>query len=187
MIYFTRHGQTQYNLENRLQGVSDSPLTSLGIKQAENLRDFCLDNGINRILVSDLPRAIRTAQITKIPYEVDATLREICYGEWETQKKDYLKKLDLWEERIKNRYIFKHPGFYNNVAGESYADLYARIEPLLKSLNESENLLIVSHIGVLRCVSKYYNNLPDEKVAELEFENNSVLCLKEGRLSEVKI
>ena len=64
-IYITRHGQSQWNLEGKVQGVTDIPLTAKGIEQAHQLAKKIKETGIkiDEILYSPLSRAADTAKI----------------------------------------------------------------------------------------------------------------------------
>ncbi len=64
-LYITRHGETLWNTEGRMQGWNDSPLTDLGIKQAEWLRERIKDLKIDVIYSSPSGRAYNTAEIIK--------------------------------------------------------------------------------------------------------------------------
>ncbi|MEK7139267.1 MAG: histidine phosphatase family protein, partial [Patescibacteria group bacterium] len=84
-LYFARHGQTVFNLENRFQGLSDSPLTDLGKAQARRLGEFAKQAGVTNLIVSPRGRAIETAKIViealgqDIPVVIDQIWREMCY------------------------------------------------------------------------------------------------------------
>ena len=62
-LYIVRHGQTVDNLENRIQGHTDSPLTKLGVRQVEAVADLLASESFASIYSSDLGRAVRTAEI----------------------------------------------------------------------------------------------------------------------------
>ena len=87
-VYFTRHGQTVWNVENKICGVTDSPLTDLGRSQARALGRQLADDGhgITHILCSPLSRAHETAQIiaaeTGLPLTVEPRLREQAFGKY---------------------------------------------------------------------------------------------------------
>lgn len=87
-IILTRHGQTIWNIEGRVQGNLDSPLTEKGILQARSLAYRLKEEGIQHIYASDLPRAIGTAEeirreIGLSALSVSPALRELSFGEWE--------------------------------------------------------------------------------------------------------
>jgi probable phosphoglycerate mutase len=93
MFYLLRHGQTEFNIQKRLQGGSDSPLTSVGVQQARNLGlalRKVIGNSDGWILDSSpLPRARATAAIVReafgpaLPLRFDDRLREVSLGSWE--------------------------------------------------------------------------------------------------------
>ena len=88
-VYFTRHGETVWNVENKICGVTDIALTDRGREQARALgRQLAAgDRGITRILCSPLVRAKETAELiaaeTGLPLAVDERLREQAFGRYE--------------------------------------------------------------------------------------------------------
>src|SRR5437660_4539262 len=86
-IYIARHGQTQWNVEKRMQGRQDSPLTEQGIRQATWLRDTLKHVDFDAMYTSPSPRARRTAEILRHQRERELTLhgdlQEIHMGSWE--------------------------------------------------------------------------------------------------------
>ncbi len=64
-IYLTRHGQTEWNLQKRMQGHKNSDLTSLGKEQAKALGLRMKDVELNAIYTSSLPRAMQTAELIR--------------------------------------------------------------------------------------------------------------------------
>jgi len=83
-LYLVRHGESAHNLENRIQGQSDSPLTPLGIRQAEVVAVRLAVEHFDAVYSSDLGRALQTAEIIAAPHHlpVQATslLRERDFG-----------------------------------------------------------------------------------------------------------
>ena len=88
-LYFTRHGQTVWNVENKICGVTDIELTQLGKEQADRLGEIIRtgDYHIDEILCSPLIRARETAERiaakTGIPLRVEPRLTEQCFGRFE--------------------------------------------------------------------------------------------------------
>src|SRR3989344_5835107 len=86
-FYIVRHGQTEWNTKGLLQGHGDSPLTYLGVKQAEQIRDELKSIHFDAIFSSDLLRAKRTAEIValerKIAVKTTQALRERDFGHFE--------------------------------------------------------------------------------------------------------
>lgn len=186
-VIFARHGETKFNVEGRLQGRSDSPLTSNGISQARVLGDFLSDFEVSDFLLSPMPRVLKTYEVCNknicSPYTLTNDLLEVCYGEWEGQPKVSLKVKDLWQQRNKNRFNFRHPGAFKGVNGESYKDLYARLSPffikLTPKISEGSCTVVLGHLGVMRCVFKYFQKLSDLEAGQLEIPNNLVVLLSQ--------
>ena len=86
-IYLTRHGQTLWNLEKRLQGRGNSPLTEDGIERAKELRDRLKNIHIDIIYSSPIERAFETAKIIKGDKDVeiitDDGFMEMCFGDYD--------------------------------------------------------------------------------------------------------
>jgi broad specificity phosphatase PhoE len=86
-FYFLRHGQTDWNVEGRLQGHTDVPLNSTGLQQAQAAAQRLTGKPIHRIISSPLRRALTTAVITadavNLPLHVDAQLKERTFGSFE--------------------------------------------------------------------------------------------------------
>ena len=95
-FYYARHGQTVWNVENKICGITDSPLTDMGRVQAKELGEKILAEGliIDEILYSPLSRAKDTAlivsEICGIPAREEARLVEQCFGKWEGTPRDGL-------------------------------------------------------------------------------------------------
>ena len=93
-FYFIRHGQTVWNVENKICGATDSPLTEYGREQAKKTGQKILTEGVkaDEILCSPLSRAADTAQLisemTGIPYRVEPRLIEQNFGKWESTLRD---------------------------------------------------------------------------------------------------
>ena len=152
MIYLIRHGQTDWNVERRIQGQTDIPLNENGKKQVEEISEKIAKLKIDKIFSSDLSRARETAEIinrkigAKIVY--DKRLREVNYGEYEGIKVDKFTDKE-WE-------IFNE--FPEKINGESRKQVYDRVKNFIKEINEDENTLIVTHGGSLRMMLYYTNN-----------------------------
>ena len=86
-ILVIRHGETDWNIDKRLQGHIDIPLNEAGRRQVAALGEVLADEGIDAVFPSDLQRARATAQAVAdaagLPVGIDAGLRERCYGAFE--------------------------------------------------------------------------------------------------------
>ena len=126
-IYLTRHGQTEWNLQKRMQGHKNSDLTALGKEQAKALGLRMKDVELNAIYTSSLPRAMQTAELIRgkngIPVIPDDNLREIYLGCWEGMLFDEVEK--KYPAQFDN--FWNHPEKYVPVDGESFNDLRIRV------------------------------------------------------------
>ena len=163
-IYFTRHGETEWNRVARNQGWLDSPLTEEGIEMGEKLHKELIDVKFDRIFTSDIKRAYYTAELIKPGEEIVKTplLREIDLGDWSGRYFKDLPELDA--ERFDN--YFNHPENYRPVKGESFYELQGRIEKFFKEYVENrnyENILIVSHGVTMTAIMNYMEENPVER------------------------
>lgn len=150
MIYFVRHGETDYNKEGRAQGHADIPLNETGLAQAREVADKLKNVDIDVIYSSPLKRARVTADTINKYHGVevieDDRLKELNVG----NRQGVVLK-DCPEEMLAD--FFKDPKKYG---AESYEELCARVESIYKTLeNDSRNILIVSHGGVYRAITRY--------------------------------
>lgn len=150
-IYFVRHGETQYNVEKRMQGFCDSPLTETGIIQAKSVGKGLSDIEFNAIYTSDSQRVIDTANYAigdrKIPFSIDPRLKEMNFGVLES----------LLETEISAQYgnILETLFSLSDVnlsapEGESYLQLFTRTSSAISDIiekhkNEGGNILVFSH------------------------------------------
>lgn len=173
-FYFVRHGQTVWNVEDKICGRTDSPLTEQGHKQAIETGEKILAEGIqaDEILYSPLSRAKDTAmhisEITGIPARVEPRLVEQCFGKWEATSprnaEDFVK--------AKECFAVSHEG------GESTLRLAQRIYNLLddvKKESEEKTYILVAHNGIARVVQSYFTDMTNEEYARFGVKNCSVL------------
>lgn len=179
-IYLIRHGQTSWNIAGRAQGHSDIPLDPTGLHQAELLAQSFSDHQVSRILCSDLMRARQTAEplarITNAPVEYRTDLRERGFGEWEGKPFDGLHR-DIAELAIQGDIGEQHvrpPG------GESFADVWSRLDLLYAELTHSEDdIAVVSHGGTCSLLLARLVNGTLETSRAFRFGNTSVTELHE--------
>ena len=155
MIYIIRHGQTDWNVEHKTQGQTDTALNTNGIKQAELFSQKILDLKIDSIISSDLKRAYMTAQIINKnlnkKIETDKRLREFCFGTLEGITREKIAQ-EIWEEFDKN------PKQFN---AETKEEIFGRIKSFIddiKSNNINKNTLVVTHGGPIKMIKYYLDN-----------------------------
>lgn len=152
-IVFVRHGQTTWNAESRYQGHADSPLSQLGILQAERASERLAGEKISAIYASDLSRAMDTARIIAAPHGLtpipDCRLREVCFGDWEG--------LTVGEIRLKYEILFssyRKDSVTNRAPnGEKLETLQERVVATVEEIafrHPDETVLIATHGGPIR-------------------------------------
>lgn len=175
-LYFTRHGQTVWNVENKICGATDSELTELGRQQArelgERLKSAMSDGSedvlkIDEILYSPLIRAKDTALIiakmTGIPAREEARLIEQNFGKWEGTPRN---GADF--KVAKRSFVDSYDG------GESMLRLAARIYSLLDEIRQEpgeKTYLLVAHNGIARMIESYFRDMTNEEYAAYGIKN----------------
>lgn len=147
-FYYVRHGQTDWNLENRAMGITDIPLNQHGINQAKNARGLLANAGINTICCSPLMRAKMTAEIFNETLNCEMVvieeLHEFNLGTYAGQI------IGAWfDDWMKGAPL---PG------GELYADFRERCAiGVNKALNRKGLTLIIAHGGVFWSIEHALN------------------------------
>lgn len=156
MIYVVRHGQTDYNKEQRMQGRSGLPLNVQGIKQAEQLRERLRDVTINFVFSSPQERAVQTAEIaTGATAIIDARLDAFDLGEAD--------KLKASEVKMKG--FTPDSSVYKGVEEtDHFAERIFSFMSELEAKNEGKevNILISGHACTTGCIGAYFNGIPDD-------------------------
>ncbi|KAJ2673043.1 Fructose-2,6-bisphosphatase [Coemansia spiralis] len=173
-VLFSRHGESMYNLDQRLGG--DPSLSPNGKKYAEALPSL-----ISKLL-GDQPLTVWTSTLKRtsetaagLPYkkmqwkaldELDAGL---CDGlTYEDVEREYP---DEYAMRDENKFEFRYRG------GESYRDVVLRLEPVIMELERQQNIMIVSHQAVLRCIYAYFLDIGPDELPYLKIPLHTVMKL----------
>ena len=175
MIYLVRHGQTDWNLENRIQGHLDMPLNDTGRNEAKQCQEKLASIKIDRIIASDLLRAKETAAIINesfcLPITYDARLRELNMGDLQGLIAKDISN-ELWD-------LLNHKP--HKVHAESLEDFYKRIKSFFDEIDAGQNTLIVAHGGTVRMAMylshnpKVFNQEEFEKTClEFKIKNTGV-------------
>jgi 2,3-bisphosphoglycerate-dependent phosphoglycerate mutase len=175
-LILLRHGQSQWNLENKFTGWVDVPLSEKGRAEAHAAGEKLRGRRIDVLYTSVLQRAIdtatlalETAGISGVPTKRHAALNERMYGDLQGLDKDDARK--RWgEDQVKlwrRSYDIQPPG------GESLADTAARVIPywesdILPDLQAGKNVLIAAHGNSLRALAMHLEGLTKEQVLELD-------------------
>jgi broad specificity phosphatase PhoE len=149
-ILLVRHGETDWNLNRRVQGHSDTPLNDTGRAQARALGQELAAEEVDAIYSSDLLRAHETARLVAGPRGLDVTairdLRERHFGTWE----------GLTDEEIFARFPEAREGPWGD--GETAEEMADRVLGALRRIAETHpksRVLVVSHGGPLRAVLRH--------------------------------
>ncbi len=178
MIYFVRHGQTDYNLNKIFAGQQDIPLNNNGIEQAKQTALALKNIKFDVCFCSPLIRAKQTCyEILKYHDNLspifDDRLKERCYGKLENQPVNSIKfnrwKVGADDEQTKNLNIETIMQVYNRVS-----DFF---DEVLKKY-EDKNILVIAHSGIGRIGTAYFNGFPPEKdFSSIKIPNAGVVIL----------
>jgi 2,3-bisphosphoglycerate-dependent phosphoglycerate mutase len=182
-LVLLRHGESQWNLENRFTGWVDVPLSARGIQEAKNAGEKLRPYRFDRAFTSVLQRANETLRLalevigqTAVPTEKDKALNERMYGELqglnkaETAKKYGDDQVKIW----RRSYDVRPPG------GESLKDTAERVLPYYEKvikprLLAGETILIAAHGNSLRALVMELEQLTKEQVLELNIPTGAPL------------
>jgi len=192
-LVLLRHGESQWNLENRFTGWVDVPLSARGIQEAKNAGDKLRGFTFNRAFTSVLERAIETLRLvldaigqSNIPIEKDKALNERMYGELqglnkaETAKKYGEQQVKIW----RRSYDVPPPG------GESLKDTAERVLPYYERtikpyLLKRETILVAAHGNSLRALIMELEQLSREQVLELNIPTGAPLLYELDKTGKV--
>jgi len=191
LIYFIRHGQTDWNAERRFQGHLDIPLNETGRGQASRngraLAEAIGEAGGGFDFVSSpLVRASETMEIVRREmglapkaYRTDPRLREIHLGDWQglllaDSARDHPA---LFAERNKAPWSFLHPG----EGGESYHLLSERVLSWLAEVER--DTVVTAHGGVMRCLRRHFLDLDEAATFKLDVPQDKILRIESGQTS----
>lgn len=183
VIYYVRHGLTDWNVQQRLQGRHDVPLNTEGCGQAircgEILQDlFSRDGRAPESLdyvSSPLKRARKTMEIMRatlgleaMSYGVDARLAEIAFGDWEglTYADVLARDNDVVAKRESNKWGFLPPG------GESYAQVTMRIRDWYETV--VRDTVVAAHGGTARALIAHLKLVPPEDATHYSVDQGVV-------------
>lgn len=148
-LYLVRHGQTLFNLRKKTQGWCDSPLTELGIRQAQATRDYLDGLGVkfDAVYSSTAERCCDTTEIlSDVPYTRLKGIKEWNFGILEGEPEDLQRSRNPWSGTIPNT----HGDYFVRFGGESEIEVQERMNRTLKEIMDKEGndtVLAVSHAG----------------------------------------
>jgi broad specificity phosphatase PhoE len=188
-IYHIRHGETDWNVDGRLQGWRDLPMNARGLQQAAHaahiLHELFAREGKSpedfTYVSSPLTRATATMRIVrtelKLPVEdfaCDDRLREIGYGTWEGQTLREMAERDpvVFAKRSANKWETAPP------SGESYAHLAARVRTWYATL--TEDTVVTAHGGTTRVLMVITGGATTDEAADRPIKQGAVYVFGQG-------
>jgi broad specificity phosphatase PhoE len=183
VLYLVRHGETDWNVEGRLQGQKDIPMNDLGRVQAEEaarrLKGLVARVDDLAYWASPMGRTRETMEILRtalglaaLGYRLDDRLVELTFGEWEGLTWKQVRKSDPGRAALRERdkWGYVPPG------GESYAMLAERVRPILDEVVRPT--VIVSHGGVARTLLTFACGMSRREAAGVDIWQGRVLVIE---------
>jgi probable phosphoglycerate mutase len=198
-LFITRHGETEWNVQKRMQGWKNSNLTERGVANAKALGESLKEIEFNRVYCSPLDRTRHTTELIlngrDIEVVYEENLREIHLGEVEGLNQQEANaiysdfSIHFWEK----------PHLYKAKSGEDFYQVRERvINTLIRIITEnpSGNVLIVTHGVILKTIHSYFKNLSMERLWDppfiydtsltiVEIENGKYNIVVEGDISHI--
>jgi broad specificity phosphatase PhoE len=192
LLYYVRHGLTDWNVEGRLQGRKDVPLNQRGRAQAvlsgELLRGLFAREGREPsdygYVSSPLVRASETMDIVRSTlgldrsgYRMDERLAEIAFGTWEgLTYRDVLKRdPDVVDKRERSKWLFRPPG------GETYEDVAKRMAAWLATVEQ--DTVVTAHGGTARALVAVLGVADREAAVHQSIDQGVVYVFSENRMA----
>lgn len=174
-LYVVRHGETIWNLERRVQGITDIPLTQSGIENAFELQELVESLNIDVVISSPLSRARETAKIlinSKLPINTDDRIKERDWGMNEGASIDEVDKWDCWDVILNTK--------VQNI--ECIQDFMYRVSSFLEEIKtkyKDKNVLVVTHSAVIRVIHYMLGEIPnDGNLSRINIPNLRILEYK---------
>jgi probable phosphoglycerate mutase len=191
-LYLIRHGETDFNVEQRLQGRSETRLNARGREQAGESAAVLRDLMVRKqrqpdhypYVSSPLQRARETMEILRAAlgldpkaYDVDVRLAEIAYGEWEghTLPEIQARDPDVLQRRERDKWDFRPPG------GESYREVASRVGEWYATM--TRDTVVVAHGGVARVLMANFHILPEDGAAHADIRHGGVYVFSDGAVT----
>lgn len=189
LVYMVRHGQTDWNVERRLQGQADTDINDVGRRQAtsngELLATVVGDAGRFDFVASPLRRTRETMEriraamgLDPAGYRTDDRLKEIHFGDWQgfTYAELEIRQPGSGARRSLDKWNFLPPG----AGAETYVALTERVSDWLAALDRPT--ICVAHGGIVRAVYRVVGRLSPEECAVMDVPQDRVLRIENGGL-----
>ncbi|KAF9585745.1 Fructose-2,6-bisphosphatase, partial [Lunasporangiospora selenospora] len=174
-IFFSRHGESLYNVMGKLGG--DSDLSARGKQYAKSLPLLIATHLGNSdqltVWTSTMKRTIATAEHLKYPKLAWKALDELDAGVCDGMTYEEIEEEfpEDFANRDEDKFNYRYRG------GESYRDVVLRLEPVIMELERQRNILIIGHQAILRCIYAYFMNHSHEKLPYIKIPLHTVIQL----------
>jgi phosphoserine phosphatase len=200
-LYLTRHGETQWNLEGRMQGNKESNLTEKGVRQALKLGKRLKDTNIDIVYSSPSNRAVHSAELIVGNRDIQIIkvneLIEMHFGIWEGLSFDVIQQ--KYGEQYKA--FWETPHLLKDFPGETFEKFKIRVVGAINKIieeNSDKDILIVAHALVVKFIMSYFEDTPLEKLFDdriiqqtslsiVEINNNQFNILKYGDIEHYSL
>lgn len=189
-LFIVRHGVTEWNVQHRLQGHKNSPLTITGKRQALEVKRSLADLEIHKVYVSPLERALETLQIIIEGKDVEIVkatgLKEISLGPWEGK----LKKETKRSHPVEYEQFWKKQNEFYLQGAETYQQLQDRVVKTIHdifSMEKDRNVLVVSHWIAIKVVIAYFTSTPLAQLSSIIDPGNGELLTLSNEKNRVHV
>lgn len=174
-LYVVRHGQTIWNVERRVQGITDIPLTEKGKDEAKELQNLISTLNIDVVISSPLERARETAKILvngTLPINTDDRIKERDWGMNEGALIDTVDRWDCWDIILNTK--------VQNI--ECIQDFMYRVSNFIEEIKiryKDKNVLVVTHSAVSRVIHYLLGTIPeDSNLSRIDIPNLRIIEYK---------
>ena len=174
-LYVVRHGETIWNVEKRVQGITDIPLTDKGRSEAKELQELISTLNIDVVISSPLDRARETAKIlidSKFPINTDDRIKERDWGMNEGALIDTVDRWDCWDVILNTK--------VQNI--ECIQDFMYRVSEFLEEIKikyKDKNVLVVTHSAVSRVIHYLLGTIPEDgDLSKIDIPNLRIIEYK---------
>jgi len=166
-IYLIRHTEVE-TPKGTCYGQLDVPLKKNHIRDFNKIKKL-LPSNFDAVYSSPSSRCKELAEFISPQFTTDSALLELSYGEWEGQLWQDIPEKDLktWSED----FVTKSPP-----NGETLLEMFERVSQFFEKLRvrESEDIIIVCHAGVIRCLIAYLMQMPLERIFQIQIGYNKI-------------
>ena len=174
-LYVVRHGETIWNLQHKVQGITDIPLTDKGRKEAEELQELISTLNLDIVISSPLERTRETAKIlvdSKFPINTDDRIKERDWGMNEGALIDTVDTWDCWDVILNTK--------VQNI--ECIQDFMYRVSNFIEDIKnryKDKNVLVVTHSAVSRVIHYLLGTIPeDANLSRIDIPNLRIIEYK---------